>query len=126
MRGRPRNPNEVYIPIPIWIHKVFPDFFPSRDTDFELMLPDKTPLSAKVCQDNSKALMTNPNSALGKWLLRQVMDLDEKELLTYEQLEGLGIDSVVVYKHSDRNYSIDFRALGTYDEFENEYSKREH
>jgi hypothetical protein len=121
--GRPRNPNEVYIPIPIWIHRVFEDFFPSRDKEFELILPDKTPLSAKVCQDNSKALMTNPNSALGEWLLRQVMNLNERELLTYEQLEGLGIDSVIVYKHNDGTYSIDFRGLGTYDDFENEYNK---
>ncbi|WP_323807506.1 hypothetical protein [Moraxella catarrhalis] len=27
-------------------------------------------LNAKVCQENSKALMTNPNSALADWLLR--------------------------------------------------------
>lgn len=76
--GRPRNPNEIYIPIPKWIHNVFPKFFPARDKPFQLRLPDKSLLSAKVCQDNSKALMSNPNSALGEWLLRQVMNLKEK------------------------------------------------
>ncbi|MGR5962267.1 hypothetical protein ACT7DN_15370 [Bacillus paranthracis] len=115
--GRLRNPNEVYIPIPVWIHKVFPTFFPPRDESFDLSLPDKAILSAKVCQENSKALMSNPNSALGEWLLRKVMDLKEKELLTYEKLETLGIDSVAVYKHGDTDYSIDFCEIGTYDEF---------
>jgi hypothetical protein len=118
--GRPRNPNEIYIPIPKWIHNVFPTFFPTRDKPFQLHLPDKSLLSSKVCQDNSKALMSNPNSALGEWLLRQVMDLGEKELLTYEMLERLNIDSVIVYKHSEQHYSIDFCEMGSYDEFENE------
>ncbi|MGD7008794.1 NgoFVII family restriction endonuclease [Metabacillus sp. 84] len=118
--GRPRNPNEVYISIPSWIHKDFKGFFPPRDLDFQLRLPDKSRMSAKVCQENSKALMSNPNSRLGEWLLRQVMDLEEKELLTYDRLMTLGIDSVIVFKHSEREFSIDFRELGTYDLFENE------
>lgn len=123
--GRKRNANEIYIPIPKWIHEAFKGFFPGRDVDFELSLPDKTIMSAKVCQDNSKALMSNPNKALGEWLLRQVMDLEEGELLTYEQLESLGIDSVIVYKHNDREYSIDFCELGNYDDFVLEhYMKR--
>lgn len=121
--GRPRNANEIYIPIPMWIHRNFPEFFPDRDQPFQLRLPDKSLLSAKVCQENSKALMSNPNSALGEWLLRQVMNLGDRELLSYEILERLNIDSVIVYKHSEKHYSIDFCSLGSYDEFENEHSK---
>lgn len=116
-KGRPRDLSEVYIPIPAWIHQNFPDFFPDRDTEFKLRLPDGTNLSAKVCQENRKALMTNPNLALGKWLLRKVLNLAEGELLTYEKLEELGIDSVVVYKDADREYSIQFAELGSYDDF---------
>ena len=33
-------------------------------------IPNGSYLRAKVCQDGNKALMTNPNSNLGKWLLR--------------------------------------------------------
>ncbi|WP_017795733.1 restriction endonuclease PLD domain-containing protein [Oceanobacillus kimchii] len=117
--GRTRNPNEIYIPIPRWIHREYHLFFPPRDKPFQLRLPDKTILSAKVCQDNSKALMSNPNKSLGEWLLRQVMNLKEKELLTYDVLEKLNIDSVIVHKHDDHNYSIDFCEMGSYDEFEN-------
>lgn len=118
--GRPRDVNEVYISIPAWIHKKFPNFFPPRDEAFELLLPDGNVLSAKVCQDGSKALMSNPNAALGKWILRQVMDLEERELLTYERLEELGLDSVAIYKESNDKYTIDFTRIGSYDKFHEE------
>ncbi len=115
--GRTRDPNEVYIQIPAWIHQVYPDFFPPRDTAFTLLLPDKTEMSAKVCQENSKALMSNPNSALGQWLLRNVLNLAEWELLTYSKLERIGLDSVVIYKTEDGRYDIDFTKEGSYEEF---------
>lgn len=121
--GRPRNANEIYIAIPKWIHKSFPNFFPGRDLSFNLVLPDKQVLNAKVCQENSKALMTNPNSKLGEWILRQILELKERELLTYEKLETLGLDSVVIYKNSDSEYEINFSKIGYYDEFKNLYKK---
>ncbi|OSM10781.1 NgoFVII family restriction endonuclease [Bacillus toyonensis] len=122
--GRKRHHDEVYIPIPKWIHDIFPNFFPERDEKFQLRLPDKVLLSAKVCQDNSKALMSNPNRDLGEWMLRKVLNLKEKELLTYEQLQVLGIDSVIVYKHSQKHFSIDFCEIGSYDEFQSENQLR--
>ena len=61
--------------------------------------------------------MSNPNLDLGKWLLRDVMSLEERELLTYEKLQIIDIDSVEVYKVNDGEYKIDFRSMGTYDEF---------
>ncbi len=115
--GRARNVNEIYIPIPSWIHKKFPGFFPDRDQVFTLKLPNSGELSAKVCQEGNKALMSNPNLDLGKWLLRDVMSLEERELLTYEKLQIIDIDSVEVYKVNDGEYKIDFRSMGTYDEF---------
>ncbi|WP_061313255.1 restriction endonuclease PLD domain-containing protein [Clostridium botulinum] len=118
--GRKRNPNEVYIPIPAWIHQRFNGFFPSKDKVFDLILPDKSVISAKVCQDGGKALMSNPNQDLGKWILRNVMNLGEKELLTYERLVELGVDSVVIYKENSKKYSIDFTTLGSFDRFKEE------
>ena len=94
--GRKRNANEVYIPIPKSIHHSYPDFFPDRDIPFELRLPDGSVLSAKVCQDGGKALMSNPNSALGEWILRKVLRKKEGELVTIEDLNTYGIDSVKV------------------------------
>lgn len=115
--GRARDYDEVYIPIPACVHRSFLGFFPARDVSFNLRLPDGNTLSAKLCQDGSKALMSNPNKELGKWILRQVMNLGEGELLTYEKLEELGVDSVVIYKDSECEYSIDFATLGSYDIF---------
>ena len=46
--GRKRNENEVYIPIPIKIHQLYPTFFPKRDEPFMLELPDGKILNAKV------------------------------------------------------------------------------
>ncbi len=119
-KGRVRDVNEIYIPIPAWIHRNFPHFFPGRDIPFRLFLPDsnKTELSAKVCQDGGKALMTNPNKDLGKWLLRQVLHLKEEELLTYDLLEKKGIDSIEISKNMDGSYNINFKKLGCYEEFE--------
>jgi hypothetical protein len=116
--GRKRDSNEIYIPIPAWIHHSYPDFFPNREEAFTLILPNGKEMSAKVCQDSSKALMSNPNSALGQWLLRGVLNLKDGELLTYEKLEEIGLDSVVIYKTEEvAKYRIDFTRVGSYELF---------
>lgn len=115
--GRTRADDEVYIQIPAWIHRDYPGFFPGRDEPFTLLLPNGKNMSAKVCQDGSKALMSNPNTDLGKWILRDVLNLREGELLTYEKLASVGLDSVVIYKAKDGIYDIDFARLGSYEEF---------
>ncbi len=115
--GRKRNKDEAYISIPSWIHKKFPEFFPDRDKCFNLKLPDGQGIRAKVCQDGGKALMSNPNLDLGRWILRKVLNLNIGELLTYDRLESLGIDSVAITKENDLEYHIDFMKLGSYDNF---------
>lgn len=115
--GRARDADEIYVPIPAWIHRVFPGFFPERDQPFNLQVPDGRLLDVKLCQQGSKALMSNPNKDLGEWLLRDVFNLEERQLLTYEDLELAGIDSVRVTKLDDQNYAINFCELGTYDNF---------
>ena len=115
--GRKRDFGEVYIPIPIEIHKLFPNFFPSRDELFDLQVPTDEVFSAKVCQENSKALMTNPNKALSDWLLRRVFQLQEGEIATFEKMNELGFDSVIIYKDRFQNYRIDKAKLGSYEKF---------
>jgi hypothetical protein len=121
--GRPRNFDEVYIPIPGWIHREFPDFFPPRKTSFDLELPSGRVLSAKVCQSNGKALMSNPNNELGKWILREVLKLHEGELLTYDMLARIGIDSVIITKKNDEYFHIDFARIGAYYKFRTQYTE---
>lgn len=115
--GRQRDPNEIYIPIPAKINSVFKDFFPDRDVCFSLKLPNGSSISAKPCQENRKALMSNPNKDLGKWLLRDVMQLKEKELVTMDTLNRMGFDSVIVYKDSPTQYRIDVCRTASYSDY---------
>lgn len=94
--GRARNELEVYIPVPKYIHKNFPDFFPSREESFLLHLPNGSVLSAKICQDGGKALMSNPNKDLGEWILRTVLKKRPMELVSITDLDRLGFDSVCI------------------------------
>ncbi len=123
--GRARDENEVYIPIPKMIHMKYPRFFPPRDEHFVLKLPDGQKLSAKVCQDNSKALMSTHNADLGKWILRKVLRKPPGELITMEDLNRYGIDSVRILNEHKRDgegrqiYGISFTsdAYESYDAF---------
>jgi hypothetical protein len=115
--GRKRDFGEIYIPIPAELHKKYPAFFPKRDEDFSLQIPSGEIFSAKVCQENSKALMTNPNKALADWLLRKVLQLKEGELATIEKLDKLGFDSVIITKSDSQNFKIDIMKTNAYEEF---------
>lgn len=87
-------------------------------------MPDGTKISAKVCQEadksnplTGKAIMSNPNKVLGKWLLRDVFELAEGTIVTYEMLELFGVDSVIFVKNGELDYSVDFAEIGTYESF---------
>lgn len=119
--GRARKDREVYIPIPAWIHKVFPGFFPGRDTPFKLKLPNGKIIDAKVCQDNQKALMSNPNTDLGEWILDEILKIPSGKVVTYKMLEEIGIDSVEVEKEAGNIFAIYFKSLDSYEEFVDHY-----
>ncbi|WP_456312773.1 hypothetical protein [Pseudomonas shirazensis] len=129
-KGRKRDPNEVYIPVPTIIHKKFPNFFPvnEKGISFNLHLPNEEILTSSMCQDSfikingievnkGKGLMSNPNKELGKWILRDILKIPEGTLVTYEMLVEIGIDSVEVRKIDSENYEIDFKKLNSYYDF---------
>ncbi len=120
--GRPRDPYEVYIPISQKFNERYRDFFPPSDQPFDLELPDGRTLSAKICQENDKALMTNPNKALGHWLIDDVLKISPTIPITYEMLEKYGIDAVEITKNSEDKYSINFAKIGSYEQFMGEDS----
>lgn len=126
--GRLRDPDEVYIPIPAWIHRSKPNFFEYNTDDyktgpFDVKLPSGEILSMKVAQQGGKALMSNPNRALGKWILRDILNLKDGTLVTKAMLDTIGIDSIMLSKHTDNSYSLDFLKSGSYEDFENKYEK---
>lgn len=126
--GRARDFDEVYIPIPSEIYKLFPNFLPyleyadetksSKATPkFKVKLPDGNSITCKVAQSGGKALMSDPNKALGEWILRKVLGLRKGELLTREYLDKLGIDSVRLTKNSDEEFELDFAKTGSFEKF---------
>lgn len=123
--GRPRSENEVYISIPSWIHQKKKDFFTynsdeNKTNPFDVKLPNGKIISMRVAQQKGKALMSNPNSALGEWILREILELKPKVLVTKEILDMIGIDSVKLSKTGDGRYYLDFLKSGSYEEFEEE------
>jgi len=61
--------------------------------------------------------MLNPNRALGKWILRDLFNLKEGELVTNKIFELYGIDSVRIDKINDMEFEINFATLGSYEKF---------
>lgn len=116
-KGRVRNPNEVYIPVPIKFYEYKPNFFPPKDIVFSMRLPNGDIMASKICQENGKALMSNPNKALGQWILRDLFKLKEGELVTKNTLLLYGVDSVRIDKIDDLEYEINFAKSGSYEKF---------
>lgn len=106
--GRPRDYDEIYIPYQKAYRDESVGFFPPRDTPFDLKLPNGSVMSAKICQQDGKAIMSNPNKELGQWLLRDVLHLEKGQLVTLDMLEKKGVNAVMFTKHPDGKYSIDF------------------
>ena len=125
--GRARNEYEIGFPIPAEFRHAKPGFFPGRDIPFRLVLPDGAELTAKQCQQDGKALMSNPNSALGEWLIDKVLKIKPETVITYEMLVKYGIDSIELQKFHDEKsgeifYKIDFALVGSYENYKEEWA----
>lgn len=127
--GRTRKYGEAYIPVPKKIHLLCPDFFPGGD-HFNLYFPgEQEPVMASLCQADLKALMSNPNDLLCKWIFR-VIDPNfseshfnkapKRKPFKYAELVKAGYDSVRVSKKNaplSGSYEIWFEPLDSYEDF---------
>lgn len=102
---------------------------------FHLQLPNGKRIPALVTQSNMKGLQSGSQteidpetnrkygqSALGQWLLVDVLGLKERQLVTLEWLRKVGTDSVRLW-HKKGDYSlinIDFAPIGSFERFINE------
>ncbi|WP_270181115.1 restriction endonuclease PLD domain-containing protein [Alkalihalobacillus sp. CinArs1] len=126
--GRSRHVDEIYIPIPSWIHKQFEGFFPydrhtGEKTPFILVLPGGKEIDASICQSGGKGFMSNPNKELGYWILRTILQIPIGQLVTYSDLDRVGIDSVLITKYDSYCFSIRFASIGSYSEFEGDFKE---
>ncbi|MHA7841956.1 MAG: phospholipase D-like domain-containing protein [Winogradskyella sp.] len=100
---------------------------------FYLELPNGKRIPSLVTQDNLKGLQSGSNteydddgkkygqSALGQWLLIDVLGLRERKLVTRDWLKKKGTDSVRLWRKKD-DYSvinIDFAPVGAFEAFMN-------
>lgn len=125
----PRPDHEIEVRISTWIHRVFPGFFgiDAFDKDqvknadlnnFDLILPDGRILRGRVKQDNGKSLQTSPQSALGEWILGDVLKLENRDdKVTWELLNELGIDSLKITKIDDKHFKITVAETNAYEQF---------
>lgn len=139
--------NEIYIPVPIDFHMKFRNFFcpdilrvieerklnrtVRPQVRFHLSLPDGRTIPALLTGDNLKNFQSGSmterdqfgniygQSALGQWLLVDVLGLKNRTLVTKEWLEKRGTDSVRLWRKKD-DYSlihIDFAPVGAFEAF---------
>lgn len=129
--GRTRTFGEAYVLIPAELRDRYPRFFPPQDTHFDLKLPGGLAVhQAKVCQQGGKALMTERNVELGRWLI-SVIDpttrpadfggpVGRRRPYTYSDLAAIGSDSVMIRREGtgrSARYSAVFAPVGSYEEF---------
>lgn len=125
--GREREFGEAYIPHPKEVRRRYPHFFPPKEEPFTLRLPDGTQMSAKVCQQDGKAIMSNPNSQLCDWLFRMIDDspaisksrMATGRAYTMADLHRVGRDSVKIslVDGDKRIYELEPMATGSFDKF---------
>lgn len=141
--GAPKTKNgfhrpiaEVYIPIPKDYWRKHPFWFNpkidmrdykkyKKDTGlssyrFSLHLPNGKVYPALIGQQGFKALETDPQSALGEWLLYDVLKLSKGEIVTDEKLSEVGFDSVKLWRNDPLDYSniwIDFAHTGSFEQY---------
>lgn len=139
--------NEVYIPVPMDFHRKVPDFFCKdilkvieernnndsvAEVRFHFELPNGKRIPALLTGSNMKNLQSGSlteqdpetgkrfgQSALGQWLLVDVLGLSERKLVTREWLQQKGTDSVRLWRKKD-DYStiyIDFAPVGSFEKF---------
>ena len=124
----PRPEYEIEVRVSKWIHHVFPKFFGldalseeeiknDKLNDFDLILPDGRILRGRIKQQNGKSLQTNPQGALGEWILKDVLGLKNREVVTWDLLDKLGIDSLKIIKQDDKHFRITVAETGAYEKF---------
>ena len=101
---------------------------------FHLLLPNGKRIPSLVTQSNMKGLQSGSNteydengkrygqSALGQWLLIDVLGLKERKIVTRDWLQMKGTDSVRLWRKKD-DYSIiniDFAPIGSFEAFMND------
>uniref|UniRef100_UPI001C07D4AC hypothetical protein n=1 Tax=Acinetobacter bereziniae TaxID=106648 RepID=UPI001C07D4AC len=121
-----RSSTEMYIPIPEskTFHNKNPNFFGKNIGTFKSdgktlalsrekrlfkleFIPSGNIIVAYINQQSGKAIQSiNNQDILGKWILWEVFQLKERELLTSQKLNDIGINGIRLIKFKDSNKGI--------------------
>lgn len=105
-RGKDRDPNQAYIPIPAEIGKS--GFFPKKKTSFKTITDDRQNMFLVVAQDNDKALHSTESNALLGLYFRGRLGLKSGEYVTRHHLNQYERCDVEFKKIDDDNYLMNF------------------
>lgn len=61
--------------------------------------------------------MSHSNRDLGQWILRDILNLNEGEILTYAKLQEIGADSVRIDKIGNTELEINFAKIDSFEKF---------
>ena len=66
--------------------------------------------------------MSNPNKALGHWLIDDVLQIDPRKPITLDMLEKYGVDSVEISKFKNKSnneifFKINFATIDSYEKY---------
>ena len=110
--GRPRNPNEIYIPLPPEIYQS--DFFPPRNEPFSIKIDGG---QSMVFVRTSKSFGNQLESAeeeggiqaFGKYL-RERLKIKPNEPIAPEDIKRYGNDKITISRDPNGNYFLSFKS----------------
>ena len=130
---RPKNEVEIQIPKARRFHEEFPEFFGVSDNGTRVSKAGRDGRSAKLLLDEDqrtfKLVLTSSNVSmeglltgdhgkqimsrhsqeiLGSWILDQVFQLGDYEMLTRGKLDALGLDGIKLSRLGNREIGLDF------------------
>ena len=113
--GTPRNPNQMYISLPVHVKKRHPNFFPiignrsgKGNPNFSVLTDDGIHFILRVQQENNKGITTPlDNSRLGEYF-RSRIGVEYGAFVTKQDIEKYGRTDVTFYKLDDEQYFMDF------------------
>lgn len=120
---RKRRYGEAEIGIRADFMKLAHSLLPPPKIPFNVTLPNGETMMLSVAQQNGKAIMSNPETALGLWIMGEVLDLPENMPVTYEQLLEIGIDSVELTEDSG-GWKMNFCEVGSFERYMEQLAKK--
>ena len=61
--------------------------------------------------------MSHSNRDLGQWILGDILNLNEGEILTYAKFQEIGADSVRIDKIGNTEFEINFAKIDSFEKF---------